>query len=228
MRRASDPYNPNMNLLKIKPCTSCCLALAATAIAVVAAEPEAPSPGANLAPLAQPSTSFVSGHESLAAINDGFDPRSVGDHSHGAYGNWPQTGTQWVQYDWSQPISTRRVDVYWWDDSQGVRLPKACRLLYWDGQAFVPVQGAKGFGVLGGHYNTTTFNEVTTPRLRLEFDGNGQFSTGIIEWNVYDSGNSPEFPPYPSWRERIAWWCWAEKPTWPDASRDSTPAGPSM
>ena len=149
----------------------------------------------NLAPLAQPSTSFVSGHESLAAMSDGFDPGGAGDHRHGAYGNWPRTGTQWVQYDWSRPISTRRVEVYWWSDGQGVRLPKACRLLYWDGKAFVPVPAATGFGVAGGQWNATTFDEVITPKLRLEFDGNEQFSTGIIEWKVFDSGKSPEFPP---------------------------------
>ena len=100
----------------------------------------------NLAPWAAASTSFVSGHESLAAINDGFEPGGVNDHRHGAYGNWPQTGTQWVQYEWSRPISTAKIDVYWLDDARGVRLPKACRLLYWDGNAFVPVEACRRAG----------------------------------------------------------------------------------
>ena len=97
----------------------------------------------NLAPMARPSTSFVSGHETLGAINDGYGPAGVDDHRHGCYGNWPQTGTQWVQYEWDQPISTARIDVYWWDDNRGVRLPTACRLMYWDGQAFAPVKWSK-------------------------------------------------------------------------------------
>jgi DUF1680 family protein len=149
----------------------------------------------NLAPFATPSTSYVSGHERLAAINDGFEPRSIRDHSRGCYGNWPRTGTQWVQYDWPQQISTAKIDVYWWDDSRGVRLPSACRLSYWDGDSFVPVKNAAGCGVAGGKYNTTTFEEVTTSKLRLEFDGSGSNSTGIIEWKVIDSGASPKFPP---------------------------------
>jgi hypothetical protein len=149
----------------------------------------------NLAPWAAASTSFVSGHESLAAINDGFEPEGVNDHRRGAYGNWPRTGTQWVQYEWSRPISTAKVDVYWWDDSRGVRLPKACRLLYWDGGVFLPVKDAVGLGVAGGQYNTTTFTEISTAKLRLEFDGSDRFSTGILEWKVYDSGKSPKFPP---------------------------------
>lgn len=159
----------------------------------------------NLALFATPATSYVSGHESLDAVNDGFEPRGMGDHSHGAYGNWPRTGTQWVEYQWSQPISTDKIDVYWWDDHRGVRLPVACRLLYWDGKTLVPVQQAQGLGVAGGRYNTTTFAELTTPRLRLEFDGQGKFSTGIIEWKVYDSGKSPKFaPPVTAGPDRVA------------------------
>jgi len=146
----------------------------------------------NLAPLATPSTSFVSGHEKLEAINDGFEPEAVNDHSHGCYGNWPKAGTQWVQYEWSRPVSTAKSEVYWWDDSQGVRLPKACRLLAWDGKAFMPVVDV---GVAAGRYNTATFKEVLTTKLRLEFDGREKFSTGIIEWKVYDTGKTAKFPP---------------------------------
>lgn len=163
--------------------------VSASALALHAVDP------VNLATVATPSTSFVSGHQTLAAVNDGYEPNGVNDHRHGAYGNWPRTGTQWVQYDWTRPISTRRMEVYWWDDSRGVRLPAACRLLYWNGQEFAPVPNVAGLGVLGGQYNTTTYDEVTTSRLRLEFDGKEAFSTGIIEWKVFDSGKSPDFPP---------------------------------
>jgi hypothetical protein len=85
--------------------------------------------------------------------------------------------------------------VYWWDDRQGVRLPKACRLLYWDGNEFAPVKNASGLGVEGDQFNTTTFDEVTTSKLRLEMDGTELFSTGLLEWRAFDSGKSPKFPP---------------------------------
>lgn len=175
--------------------------LAVTAAATLAAVPAqnppgaAPEPGANLALVAVPSTSFVSGHETITALNDGFAPRHSDDKSHGAYGNWPQSGTQWVQYDWSQPISTRRVDVYWFDDRRGVRLPRACRLKYWNGTEFVAVPGADGLGLAANKFTTTTFPELTTSRLRMEMDSEGKSSTGILEWRVYDSGKSPNFPP---------------------------------
>ncbi len=149
----------------------------------------------NLALVAKTATSYVSGHETIHALNDGFLPENSNDKSHGAYGNWPRKGTQWVEYDWSQPISTARMEVYWFDDSQGVRLPTACRLLAWDGGKFVPVANAVGMGLERDRLNATTFPELTTARLRLEFDGKEEFSTGILDWRVYDSGKSPNFPP---------------------------------
>jgi hypothetical protein len=151
--------------------------------------------GVNLALVAETSTSYVSGHETITALNDGYDPRNSNDKRHGAYGNWPRTGTQWVQYEWSRPISTNKIDVYWFDDARGVRLPKACRLKYWDGGSFVSVASPSGLGLAPDKYNTITFTEVSTTRLRLELDSNGTASTGLLEWKVYDSGKSPNFAP---------------------------------
>lgn len=151
--------------------------------------------GVNLAAVATPTSSHVSGDTRNSALNDGVEPRSSRYNRPASYGNWPMRGTQWVQYEWSQPISTAKIDVYWWADGRGVHAPKASRLLYWDGNAFVPVKNASGLGVAENQYNTTTFDEVTTSKLKLEIDSDGEFSTGILEWKVYDSGKSPEFPP---------------------------------
>lgn len=151
--------------------------------------------GANLAAVAKPSSSYVSGDTSVVALNDGAVPRNSRDARRGSYGNWPRRGTQWVQYDWPKPISTKQIEVYWWDDRRGVRLPKSCRLLVWDGNAFVPVPNASGLGVEGDKFNPTTFDEVTTSKLRLEIESDGEFSTGLLEWRVFDSGKSPDFPP---------------------------------
>ena len=101
----------------------------------------------NLAVVATPSSSYVSGDTSVAALNDGNTPRNSRDNRRGSYGNWPRTGTQWVEYDWSQPISTKQIEVYWWDDHQGVRLPKECRVAFWDGKNFIEITNASGLGV---------------------------------------------------------------------------------
>jgi DUF1680 family protein len=170
-------------------------ASACCAVALAAAVPADARQGANLAVVATASTSFVSGHETITALNDGSTPAHSDDKSHGAYGNWAQTGTQWVQYDWDRPIKTNGIDVYWFDDQRGVRLPKECRLNYWDGSSFVPVPGITGLGVAANKFNTSAFAEITTTRLRLEMDGQEKSSTGILEWRVYDSGGSSNFAP---------------------------------
>jgi DUF1680 family protein len=149
----------------------------------------------NLAKVATPSTSFQSGDSKITAINDGAVPAGSGDTVNGMYGNWPKTGTQWVQYDWSQPVTTDKIDVYWWMDGQGIAAPHACRILYWDGKAFVPVKNAKGLGTTKDTFNTSTFDAVTTDKLRLEIDSEGTFSTGVLEWQVWSTGVVPAFAP---------------------------------
>jgi len=161
---------------------------------------ETPVARANLALAATPSSSYVSGDTTLAALNDGFTPRNSRDTSHGTYGNWNRTGTQWVDYTWSQPISTNQVEVYWWNDGRGIGFPSSYRILYWDGAQYVPVLNALGLGLNGNQFNITTFDEVTTTRLRLEIVANGAatdtgIATGVIEYRVIDSGKSPVFPP---------------------------------
>ncbi|MDP6635403.1 MAG: glycoside hydrolase family 127 protein [Phycisphaerae bacterium] len=151
--------------------------------------------GVNLAPIAIPSTSHVSGDCSLGALNDGHFPKTSHVRGKGSYGNWPSKRTQWVQYEWTTAVRTKKIDVYWWDDKRGVRLPKACRLLYWDGKKFAPVGKPSGLGVEKDKLNTTTFDEVRTSKLRLEIDGDGNYSTGILEWKVYNEGKLPDFPP---------------------------------
>ena len=59
----------------------------------------------------------------------------------------------------------------------------------------MPVKNASSLGVERNTFNTTTFDEVRTTKVRLEMDSDGQLSTGLLEWKVYDSGNSPIFPP---------------------------------
>src|SRR5665213_1150220 len=161
----------------------------------VARTDAAAGPGVNLAVAATPSSSFISGDTTVTALSENISPRNSRDNQRGSYGNWPHTGTEWVQYEWTKPISTKQTDVYWWADGQGVGLPAACRVLYWDGNNFVPVANANGLGVERNKFNTTTFDEVTTTKLRLEMDSDGRLSTGVLNWKVYGSGKSPDFPP---------------------------------
>jgi uncharacterized protein len=169
------------------------------ALGLTVAASESPLRGeqGNLAIAAKVSTSYVSGHETLTAVQDGATPRSSGDTSHGAYGNWPKRGVQWIQYSWARPVNIGGVSVYWYDDHRGVRVPAAARLLRWDGLAWIEVKGPGGGGLplKKDAFNTLTFGPIKSDRLRLELTGKGESSTGVIEWIVSDAGNSPSFPP---------------------------------
>src|ERR1700722_8500253 len=159
------------------------------------AEASAPPPQVDLAVVATPSASFVSPDQDLAALRAPASPRNSRDHSHGSFGNWPKTGTQWIEYAWSRPISTNRMDVYFYSDGRGLRAPKSYRLQYWDGSAYVNLADAAGLETSLNRFNSTTFSEISTSRLRMEFDSAGAFSVGILRWRVYDSGKSPLLPP---------------------------------
>ncbi len=149
----------------------------------------------NLAKVARASGGFVSGDTSYAALNNGAEPQNSADAGRGAYGTWPQTGPQWLIYEWDQPVSTDSVDVYWWQDGQGIALPTSAQLSFWDGKAFVPVRNARGGGVAGDRFNRTTFDRVTTQKLKLSFVGDGQKSVGVLQWKVYNAGPVPAFAP---------------------------------
>jgi hypothetical protein len=127
------------------------------------------------------STSFVSSWENLAAINDNFTPTSSADRSHLVYGNWPQQGTQWVQYTWPSAVSLNRVSVYWFDDNQGIDLPASCQVQIWTGSAWQNVGAAGSCGVAANQFNTVTFTTVSTTQVRVNMTGRGTFSTGILE-----------------------------------------------
>ena len=191
----SRPGSFEMGLMKQSNWKGQWIGVAASSPRAKQQEAAAKSGRVNVALAAKPSTSFVSGHETLDAVNDGFKPANSNDKRCGAYGNWPKKGAHWVQYEWPKPVHVNSIDVYWFDDQGGVRLPKTSRLLYWDGKAFVPVKNLVGLGVEANNYNTTTFEAVTTSKLKLEFDSIKTASTGILEFKVYDAGRSPKFPP---------------------------------
>jgi hypothetical protein len=143
------------------------------------------SNGTNLAPSATASTSYVSSWESLAAINNGGNPANSQDRSNLAYGNWPQQGTQWIEYQWPAAKSINKASVYWFDDNQGIDLPASCQVQYWNGSAYVAVPGQSSCGVNGNTENVINFSTVSTTRLRLSITSRSGLSTGVLEWKAF-------------------------------------------
>jgi beta-xylosidase len=144
--------------------------------------------GTNIAPNATATTSHVSSWESLAAVNNGGTPANSQDRSNLAYGNWPQQGTQWVEYTWPTTRSINKSSVYWFDDDQGIDLPASCALQYWNGSQYVSVQLQSTCGVSGNVENVNTFaSPVNTTRLRLQITSRTGLSTGVLEWKAFQS-----------------------------------------
>jgi DUF1680 family protein len=147
----------------------------------------------NLAVVASPSGSIHFG-SSLNLLNDGFAPVNTGNMRGGSRAPQPRT-TFWIQYEWTQPISTKEIALYWWNYNNAIRLPDAYRLQYWDGSNFVPIKNASGLGLITNQLNSTTFDEIKTTKIRLELDSADRGSVTLLEWIVYQSENSPPYPP---------------------------------
>jgi hypothetical protein len=138
----------------------------------------------NIASKAKASASYCSEWEKISALNDGYEPSSSSDRTHDVYGNWPETGTQWVQYDFDKEYSISQCEVYWFKDGQGIDVPKSYKIQYWNGSKWVNVKKASGLKTAVDQFNTTTFTPVTTNSIKIEMVSNGSSSTGILEWKV--------------------------------------------
>lgn len=140
----------------------------------------------NIAGLAAATASYVSDWENISALNDGIDPADSNDRSGAVYGNWPETGSQWVQYTFNENHTITGCDVYWFKDGQGIDVPASYYIYYWDGSAWQEIQNPEGLGTKINQYNTTTFTPVNTRAVSIVMDSNGTSSTGILEWKVYE------------------------------------------
>ncbi|MDS0527879.1 M6 family metalloprotease domain-containing protein [Clostridium sp. SHJSY1] len=139
----------------------------------------------NIASKAVATTSYCSSWENISALNDGVIPTSSNDRSHAAYGNWPKTDTQWVQYAFDKEYTISKSDVYWFKDGSGIDVPASYRIAYWDGSQWLDVPNAKGFGTLTDQFNTTTFDPIKTSAIAIQMESNNSASTGILEWRLY-------------------------------------------
>jgi NPCBM-associated, NEW3 domain of alpha-galactosidase len=131
------------------------------------------------------SASYASPWTTIAAVNNGIYPiQSSDDNDLTPYwGTWPQTGQQWMELDWSQPITTNGSSVYFADDGGGLRLPASWSVQYWNGSAWTDVSNASAYPAADNTFNAVTFDSVTTTRLRVLLQS-GQGSVGAIQWIV--------------------------------------------
>ena len=131
------------------------------------------------------SASYASPWTTIAAVNNGIYPiQSSDDNDLTPYwGTWPETGQQWMELDWSQPVTTNGSSVYFADDGGGLRLPASWTVQYWNGSAWTDVSNASAYPAADNTFNAVTFDQVTTTKLRVLMQS-GQGSVGAIQWIV--------------------------------------------
>ena len=63
-------------------------------------------------------------------------------------------------------------------------MPESWRLLWRDGNTWMPVETKGKHGVARDEFNRVTFEPVTTRALRIEVQLQPDFSGGILEWRL--------------------------------------------
>lgn len=141
---------------------------------------------ANVALTATPTgiVDTVSDLGGVAGLNDGYEPASSRDTSHGVWHNWQgdQGGEAWVQYTWDEAILLISTDAYYFTDGNFV--PKTVKYQYLDEQGnWADMKNAKGMGTELDQYNHTSFAPVRTTAIRMVMTPQ-TVGCGVIEWKV--------------------------------------------
>jgi DUF1680 family protein len=210
-----EPVNSPENVSRIGPTRRELLAgFTGTTVLAAFAGPrgfaQAPHRAVNIARVATPSSFRMVSENKIAALNDGFTPQNSFDRSHGVYTLRSEVqaegGEPWVQYEWAEPVSIDKVEIYWALDHPrpgaipgshwpSIHVPKNYQILYWNGSDFVGVNRPQGLDVSVDLFNATTFETIKTTRLRLEVTPETDQPAGILEWRVYNAGPVPSLSP---------------------------------
>ena len=65
-----------------------------------------------------------------------------------------------------------------------MRVPASWRLLYREGDAWKPVEGASAYGVEKDRYNSVRFKPVRTTGLKIEAQMQSDVAAGLLEWRL--------------------------------------------
>lgn len=120
----------------------------------------------------------------VAGLNDGYEPTSSYDKSHGVWHNWlgDNGSDAWVQYTWESAVTIYQSNAYYFTDGNFV--PKDVSYEYLDANGeWRPMTNVEGCGTELNQYNETTFDPVTTTAVRMNMSPK-TLGCGVIEWQV--------------------------------------------
>lgn len=145
-----------------------------------------PRPAATIASKSKV-TASINNQRMLTALNDQFEPAGSDDKSALYLHWWPKKDTdEWIQYDFETEQTVSESSVYWYDDGPfgGCRIPASARLLYKEGDNWVPVKNLTPYAPVKDKYDVVKFEPVKTKALRLEVKLPKNYATGVHEWVV--------------------------------------------
>lgn len=123
----------------------------------------------------------------VATLNDGYEPASSGDTTHGAWHNWgggAQGDEAWIAYTWNEAQVITSTDVYFFKDGNGNFAPASATYQYMNEDGvYVDFSGVNGLGVKVNEFNHTSFDPVLTRSIRMTLNP-ANLGCGVIEWKV--------------------------------------------
>ena len=143
-------------------------------------------------PLPAPTAAYrskatASGSRSPEVIKYQMRPASSMDPSCPQFTWWPLKGsTEWVRYEFAGEETVQKAEVYWFDDTGTgeCRIPVSWRILYYDGEEWVPVENLTAYEIRKDGFNVVRFRPVKTAAMKLEVHLAEGFSAGLYTWNV--------------------------------------------
>lgn len=136
----------------------------------------------------RPTASYTSIYDDVWEAIDGrirFDtnPRS-------RWTNWSVTGqsnTAWFALDYGMSKTINRVDILFFHDNAGTRIPASYTLEYWDGQNWImiPNQSHSSDAPVAGERNTVRFPSLATRKIRVNMVAAEKHAVGITELETY-------------------------------------------
>ena len=145
-----------------------------------------PKPAATIASRSRVSSSMRN-ERMQKALNDQYEPRNSIDNSAVYLHWWPkQNTTEWIQYDFDEETTVKESTIYWFDDGPfgGCRVPSSWRVLYKDGDQWLPVKNITPYETAKDKYNFVIFDSIKTKALRIEIKLPEKSSAGVHEWIV--------------------------------------------
>ena len=124
---------------------------------------------------------------SLTVVNNLYSPSRSNDPGMTDFDWWPRHDTtEWVEYDFAEPVSVSNSQVYWFDDRPDgdCRLPASWSIMYKSGDQWIPVKNTTEYEIAGDKLCSVSFVPVKTNSVRLQVVLPMEHSSGLYKWLI--------------------------------------------